>query len=339
MLKKIGMIAAILLLAFLFYHLDSVIYGLRQAKGQAKVLWQAQDLDEYLLSNNLPDSVIYKIELIKSVKVFSVDQLGLKESKNYTSIYDQKGKPILWMLTASPPYEIKAYEWEFPIAGSFPYKGFFRKDLVQKEAKRLEEQSFDTEIREVSAWSTLGWFSDPILSSMLDRDEGSLAELIIHELSHATIYLKDQVQLNENLANFIGKQGAQEFLISRFGQNSDELNQYLKSNERKLAYSKFLCTEIPRIQAFYENLRMQNSPSAKKLAKDSILIDLNQRLVDHLKQIDSSRDYSYLEERKLNNAYLSGFGTYSLKQDSLKQVLIENYRGNLKDFILDLRGE
>ena len=144
------------------------------------MLWNAQEIDDLLADPNFPDSTKQKLNYIAEVKDFSEEFLGLTQTENYSTFYDQKGKPILWVVTASPEFEIKAYEWSFPIAGSFPYKGSLDLEIAKNIQEEMIFKGYDTEHDEVNAWSTLGWFKDPILSSMLERGPGSLAELIIH---------------------------------------------------------------------------------------------------------------------------------------------------------------
>ena len=193
-------------------------------------------MKEVLDDKAVPDSVKQKIQFIETVKRFAIDSIGLKPSENYTTFYDQDNKPLLWVLTVSEPFKLKAYEWKFPLLGSVSYKGFFDYDNAKEEELSMKSQGYDTDLGEVSAWSTLGWFHDPILSNMIYRSKGQIAELIIHELTHSTIYLKSNVNLNENLASVCGEQGAIRFLKSVYGEKSDELTDYLN---RKEDYDRF----------------------------------------------------------------------------------------------------
>ena len=120
----------------------------------------------------------------------------------------------MWVVMACEPFALKPKEWKFPIIGSVPYKGFFKKERAEALKAELEKEGWDVMVRNPGGWSTLGWFTDPILSKMLMRSEGDLANLIIHEMSHATIFVKDSVEFNENLATFIGDRGAELFLIA-----------------------------------------------------------------------------------------------------------------------------
>ncbi|MGB3468900.1 MAG: aminopeptidase, partial [Cyclobacteriaceae bacterium] len=223
----IGILAILLLFAAIYR--DMISYGMMQARGQYSVLANARPVEDYLNDKTFPDSLKRKIRLIQEVRKFAIDSLGLKNSDNYTTLFDQSGKNILWNLSASEKYEMKPQEWGFPLLGKFSYKGFFDLDRAKEERTVLMKKGLDTRIRSVGGWSTLGWFKDPILSNMLYRKEGQLAELIIHELTHATLYIKDSVAFNENLATFIGEKGAIKFLKFKFGEDSPEIDEYLRS--------------------------------------------------------------------------------------------------------------
>src|SRR5690606_16736486 len=133
---------------------------------------------------------------------YAISEIGLEESKNYTSYYDQKGQVILWNLSACESYEFTPKLWSFPFLGSFPYKGYFDLDKAMEEYQLLKELGYDARIRPVNGWSTLGWTKDPILSNMTERSTGAIVELIIHELTHSTLFVKDNIEFNENLASF-----------------------------------------------------------------------------------------------------------------------------------------
>ena len=195
-LKIIARTAEVLLITAAFYVLFNfrlVAYGITQLKGQLSIVWHAKPIAEALSDPAFPDSLKQKLKLVEEIKKFAIDSLGLRATENYSTLYDQQGKALLMNLTAAEKFELKAYTWNFPLLGEVSYKGFFDFKKGKSEAEELERKNYDVEYSSVSAWSTLGWFRDPIFSGMLKRNEGQLAELIIHEMTHATIYLKSSV--------------------------------------------------------------------------------------------------------------------------------------------------
>ena len=337
MIKRLFASLLLLLLIYLAYHFKSLSYGLKQAKGQAEVLWNAVPVQELMEKSSIADSVKEKFRFISSVREYAQTTLGLSESKNYTTYYDQKGEPILWVVTASPEFKIKAYQWSFPLAGNFAYKGFFNYDLAKEEAEKLKQQGFDTEIDEVSAWSTLGWFKDPILSSMLNKSEGRLSELIIHELTHATIFLKNENKLNENLATFIGREGAKRFLKDRFGKDSKVLASYLASLDRKKWFKSLSSQAKNSLDSLYSSFPENATLEEKRHLKYMLLEEYKQNLLRSKYYSQKAGQESKLQGFNPNNAFFSGISTYHESQDSLSSVLESNYNGNLKAFIESLK--
>lgn len=336
-LKKGILFILIGIVAFLGYHYESTFYGIQQGIGQAEVLWNAQPVEELLADSLFPDSIKAKFRYIEEVKKFAEEQLGLTKTENYTSYYDQEGKPILWVVTASPEFKIEAHQWRFPIAGSFPYKGFFDIEKAKKEQQKFEEQDFDTELGEVNAWSTLGWFKDPILSSMLNRSEGRLAELIIHESTHATLYVKDSAEFNENLASFTGKLGAEKFLAHHFGNDSDEFKEYRSSNERKKIYKDYMRLAIEDLRQKYEEMDSALSLEEKRKNKQAWLDTIKEGLFELNYFQDSVKARKRMNDFEYNNAYFSGFSTYSEELPKLRLQLEQEFKGDLSEMITSFK--
>ncbi len=328
-------LTAIVVWAFLNRSL--VRYGWSQLKGQVEIVWNAKPLETVLNDANFPDSLKAKIRFIDIIANYAQDSLGLKRSKNYKTLFDEKGKAILWTITACDKYNFKPYQWKFPILGNVSYKGFFnyRQGLVEDSILRL--QGYDTDYGEVSAWSTLGWFKDPILSNMLGRTDGQLAELIIHEMTHATVYLKSNVDLNENLASMIGEEGALRFLASYFGKDSKQLNDYIarKSDYDLFTHYMLLCHD--RLDSLYN--KVSTYPvSEKELLKQKMINEIVAGL-DSI-QFQKPKRYSKLfSEHKPNNAYFMNFIRYDSQKDEMRKALNEKYNGNIEAYLKAMSKE
>ncbi|MFB1022103.1 MAG: aminopeptidase [Vicingaceae bacterium] len=336
--KKAYTLIAIVIVGFGFINLKSIIYGLQQGAGQAEVLWNAKKIEGLLTDSTFPDSTKDKFKYIAEVKAFSEQFLGLNQTQNYSTFYDQKGKPILWVVTASPEFEIKAYEWSFPIAGSFPYKGSFDLEIAKEIQAEMNFKGFDTELDEVNAWSTLGWFKDPILSSMLQRGSGSLAELIIHESTHATLYVKDSAAFNENLASFVGKLGAEKFLAYKFGEESKELRDYKNSRIRRNVYKDYLRKEINVLNGFYGKIDTTQTIEKRRAMKLQQIEKIREGLFEINFFSDSLKGRVWLDKLEFNNAYFSGFSTYSSDLPKLGKQLQKEFNGDLKEMVTSFKG-
>ena len=334
MIKKIVFGFALTLGIILIVWWDLLVYGIGQAKGQFKVLWYAQPIEDVLSNPDFPDSLKSKIKIIDEVRNFAMKEIGLTNSDNYTTIYDQKGNNILWNLSACEPYELVPKKWSFPLLGSFPYKGFFDLEKAKQEANELNNQNFDTRIRTVGGWSTLGWFSDPILSNMLNRSEGQLADLIIHELTHSTVFIKDDITFNENLASFVGGHGAKQFLEEKYGNDSEEVKAYLEDEQDRNKFISYMLLSTSKLDSLYDSfssVTIEEKKTGKKLFIDSIVSNLD--TVAFQKHFY----YTIFSNRKPNNAYFMSFVRYHSSEDSLQVILYKDYQGNLTNFIKGMK--
>jgi predicted aminopeptidase len=317
-----------------------VIYGLEQLSGQLHIIRNSVPVESALQDESLPDSIKHKLGLIKEIRLFAFDTLGLKRNNNYTTFYHQHGKPVLWNVTACEPFRLKAYQWWFPMLGHVSYKGFFKKEKGEAEWVRLKKKGFDADLSPVSGWSTLGWFSDPVLSNMLRRRKGSLAELIIHELTHGTIYLKSSVDLNENLATFVGEQGAVLFLKSKYGDSSPELTQYLNYKSDEETYGRHIMNGAMQLDSLYTlpSFQMLSLNEKLRLKYDlisKILLAVH-RLPLHNKRI---YQHDFLNEPLPDNTYFMSYLRYRKKQDVFSKWLMNDYKGLLIEFIRGMKDQ
>lgn len=241
------------LLLLCLVNADLVTYGLRMGKGQLTIVWNARPFEEVYADASVSDSVKAQLRFIDEIRQFAYDSIGLKHSDNYTTFFDQKDQRLMYVVTAAERFELKAHKWSFPVVGEVPYKGFFDKEKAQEEYFRLRMLGYDANIGGASGWSTLGWFKDPVLSSMLKYEEGDLAELIIHELTHGTLFVPDSVDYNENLAQFVGVEGAKWFLRTKYGEHSSELEAYERSMAEDEMKSQFMVREAKALDSMYKS--------------------------------------------------------------------------------------
>lgn len=335
MFKKVFLGILILIAVLIIVNWETVTYGFQQAKGQLAITFNTRDVDEVLNDSLMADSLKTKIRVIQEVRSFAFSELRLKESDNYTTFYDQKGTISLWNLSASKPFELEPYVWTFPILGSFPYKGFFDLARAREEMELLEEQDYDVRIRPVGGWSTLGWTSDPILSNMLERPEGALAELIIHELTHSTLFVKDNIEFNENLASFIGEMGAVKFLHNKYGKNSEAYFEYILSEEDSKTFRNQMLLATQKLDALYTSFTPTENDSMKSVHKH-LMIDQIMSSIDTL-HFHNPRYYHAFQSGRPNNAYFMSYARYYSAKDSLEDLLVSQYGNNLKAFIQGMK--
>ncbi|GIL24521.1 MAG: aminopeptidase [Bacteroidota bacterium] len=331
MLKKIFWSVGLIILVLLLWNWQLVVYGVRQGYGQMRIVWNAKPIEEFLANPHFPDSLKAKLLLIQEIRTYAIDSLGLKDTENYKTLFDQKGEEIMWVVQACEPYQLKARQWDFPVVGTVPYKGFFEKQKALDERAKLEAEGYDVSIRNPGGWSTLGWFTDPVLSSMLKRNEGDLASLIIHEMVHATIFVKDDVDFNENLASFIADTAAYYFLASRYGKNSAEFTQYWQEDQDYRRYSKHILRGTRMLDSLYQSFT-DSTPVLVKQQEKKNMIERIMNSADTL-QLYQPRKTS---GRLPNNTYFMSYHLYQAKQHTFSAELNKDFNNDLRKYIKHL---
>lgn len=332
-LSKRQIIAGVSLLLFIFILLNIKLigYGIEQARGQFRVLWNARPINEVLQDPDFPDSLKSTLNLVEEIKQFSIDSLGLKPTKNYRKVFDQQGEEILWVITACQPYKFEPLMWSFPIIGSFTYKGFFNKEKAIVLAREMNGEGYDVNVRPVSGWSTLGWFSDPILSNMLADGPGELANTLIHELTHSTLFIPDSMTFNENLATFIGNKGALEYLEYKYGSGSKEYNTYQQRRINSKLFNEHIVRAAGGLDSLYASLE-NRSDSIKQQMKENYINRIVSK-VDTIEFVGINNYSSFYKRFKPNNAFFISFLNYRERQSEFETLLIDEMNDELGRFI------
>lgn len=335
------MLAIAILVAYSFATENMLYYLFIQAKGQANILLNAQPIQKVQQEKLLPDSLLEKLELIERIKQFGEQELRLVPTKNFQTVYNQQGAPILWVVNACEKFSLKPHKWNYPILGKMAYKGYFKYDLAEKEAENFDTTFYDVSISEVQAWSTLGWFSDPILSSMLYKSEQELARLILHELAHATVFTSDDT-FNENFATIVGDLGAYEYIKSNFfsgGPNLRLAADFLNELSDKKVLSAHFKSFAQQIDSTYSTIEFTKLPIAEKLKVKQQLFDAMYAQANSLVFTSERYQKRQFSSKKANNTSITSFLMYNANQDSLKSVLEKEYQNNLQAFIQGIKKE
>ena len=218
----------------------SPFYVLRAAYEEGKILWRREPITQFLEKAEVNQDTQEKLKLVLAVRDYARDVLKMNVGGSYAS-YSYVDRPDLtYILTAAPKTELKPYTWWFLIVGRVPYMGYFSKEEADGAAAELQAEGFDTNIKPSAAFSTLGWFDDPLLSHLLRNDKVTLAEVVFHELFHNTLYVKGAGNFNESSANFIGHRAAIDFFRERFGADSAEHRRAIQAWQEELEFSEFI---------------------------------------------------------------------------------------------------
>lgn len=199
-------------------------YMIRQAAGQVDILARAVPVAEAQQDPDLDPGLKTALDDVDSILAFAKKN-RLDVGNTYQTFVNFHGKAPVYVLYGSPPDRLQTRVWHFPLIGAFPYKGFFDLAAARRQRRLLEEEGLETMILPAPAYSTLGWFPDPLFSSFLEQSVGVRAEVLFHELTHRTLFIRDAVRFNENLADFVGGELARQYLEAT--ERHEELEHYL----------------------------------------------------------------------------------------------------------------
>lgn len=258
------------------------------------------------------------LKTVEDIRAFAVEELGLKETKNYTKFYDLDKDYLAAVVQAAPEFSIDPYLFQYPVVGKLPYRGFYQPDDARKEAQKLKEQGLDVWVRPVDAFSSLGYFRDPLFSFMVDYSRARLAELIIHEQTHATMFLKGEADFNEKLATFVGREGARQYVVARFGRAGEEYRRLLESRRDAERYTKDMFALGRRLSVLYDR---DISDESKRRLKKEIIEQFQREFAAAYEERYETDTYEGASELELNNAYLSLFKLYEEPDNTLQRLL------------------
>lgn len=296
-------------------------YYLKSAYHQVGLLSDRIPVEKALQDPELSDEQKAKLRLAQEVMAFAEKELGLNSNGNYSSFVKLKQPYVTYVVSAAPKWELKHHIWSFPFVGKVPYKGFFVEDDAKTEEKGLQDDGLDTYMRGVSAFSTLGWFRDPLLSSMLRYKEPDLVNTLIHETVHATLFIKSNADFNERLATFLGNWGTELFYKQREGHDSPTLQAIKNENVDEKLFAEFITKELAMLEAWYKSKPEQNEDLRQSKFKD-----IQGRFDTEVKPRLKTRSYENFPSLKLNNARLLVYKTYL--QDLSKFEALANRTGN-----------
>jgi len=241
-------------------------YVLKQGWGQLTFSGEQVSLDSPELEETTTPENLEKLRLVPRILEFCRKELGLDPGDSYQTYVDTGQEPVSFAVMAAHPLALIPYQWHFPFVGSVPYKGHFAQEDAREEAERLEELGFEALVAPVGAFSTLGWFQDPVLSTMLEGNTADLIDVIIHETTHRTLYFTGASSFNESLATHMAREGTVRLLSSDEDLLS-ELPEYVERKEAHLEREILLLRLQKDLEALY---RSPASDADKRVLKSEI---------------------------------------------------------------------
>jgi predicted aminopeptidase len=310
-------------------------YIMRAAYEQSKILLARRPIEKVIQDPQTPPEQKEKLAVVLDARSFAAS-LGLNPGGSFTKYSAVDRDPLAWVLVASRRDAFALRLWWFPIVGSVPYKGFFQKEDALVEAQDLEAQGFETSVRGTEAFSTLGWFNDPVLSTTLKNSPLRIVNTVIHETVHSTVWIKDNVAFNESLAHFIGTQGAlayyqaqEDRCLAERGACSEQTASRVAA-EADRAFQFELSTLVDSIVSGLE--RLYGDPaisSAEKIAQRA-------QVFDGLMNVFRQKYPKVQILKQINNAEIVQIRLYLTALTSF-QRLFEHEKGDWVSFITRVR--
>ena len=277
-------------------------YLARAGWEEAKILWRRRPISELVADTTIAPLTRQKLRLVLDARGYADSVLDLDVGESFTTFSQLERDTLVLVLSAAYRDRLRYHRWWFPIVGRVPYKGWFDFAEARRQERAFRDRGFDTYLRPASAFSTLGWFNDPLVSTTLRADTLALANTVIHELVHNTFYASGQVEFNESFANFVGARGSAAFFASRGHPRAAAHAEARWSDEKTMAaFWKRLYNDIDSVFKAHPG----DSLVATRLAlRDSVYRAAREHLIFRIGPQLRTVAPTYVERLRLDNAAL-----------------------------------
>ncbi len=280
----------------------AISYYSQAVSGQWKILRARQPVDEQLRKGELPAATLTQLQLSQRVLQFAADRLDMPADGRYSTYVELGREYVVWNVFAAGPYDLAGRQWCYPFVGCAPYRGYFRREQALAAAGRYQAEGLETYVGGVPAYSTLGWFEDPLLSSFLGWPEADLVQLLLHELAHGKVWVRGDVAFNESFASFVGEQGARLWFEAE-GRGGAWL-EYQEGRRHWRRFRDFLLSAKQQLTEVYNS----DVEGLRAAGKQRVLAALQSCYQQYKPQLGGGRFDAVMAG--LNNAYLVSLGTY-----------------------------
>ncbi len=293
-------------------------YVVSVAWGQLSVLAQARPVEQVLAEDSLSPEEVQKLEYLLEVREFAVGTIGLKAGDSFTTFLDTSHWGNAYNISAAEKDSLTPVTWTLPFVGELPYLGFFDENQAESFRQQLKDTGYDTLMYEVDAYSTLGVFADPVRRSMLRRDEIDLADVVIHELTHNTVWRLGDVEFNESLATFVARTGAVAFLEQYFGPETDRVRLAAQRFADEDRFNAFLAGLYADLAAFYAGDLTRD----EKIEQRGLVFQegRDRFTAEELPNFNHPELYEWAGDLPANNALVLAYRRYNLDLDLFAAV-------------------
>ena len=300
-------------------------YG-QAVAGHVRLMAAREPIEDVIADPETPAAVRERLAVALAAREFAVTELGLPDNGSYTRYVQLDRSAVVYNVFAAPEFSLQAKTWCFPVAGCVVYRGYFAQARAERAAAQYAAQGYDTLVGGAAAYSTLGRFEDPLLSTMLYRDDARLAGLLFHELAHQRIYVQDDSAFNEAFATAVEEEGVRRWLEAA-GRHA-ELAAWRTLGERTRAFERLLAETRARLQAVYAS---GDPEPVMRLAKAEAFAQLRRDYAALKAAWDGWDGYDRWFDAPLNNARLVPSATYRGLVPAFR-ILLHQAGGDLAAF-------
>lgn len=291
-------------------------YYYQSARGQLDLMAKAQDIDTLLADDATPAPLKSRLRRAQAMRRFASERLALPDNDSYRRFARLERDYVVWNVFAAPELSVEPQQWCFPIVGCVAYRGYFDEADARRQARRLHKQGLDTFVAGVPAYSTLGWFDDPLPSSVIDYPETRLAALIFHELAHQVAYAKDDTVFNESFATSVEIEGVERWLVHRG--RAQDIAAYRLRRRRDARVVALILAYRQQLARAYQSDRDEHWKRARKTA---IIKALRRRYHELVAGWDGYQGYARWFGQELNNAHFAVIAAYHDKLGAFQRLL------------------
>lgn len=311
---------------------ESVRYYSHVASGQVHILSQRQPIHEVIAAPRTDPQLKRQLQQILEIREFAQNELALPAGSHYLSYIDLERAYVVWNVSAAPEFSFAPKTWYYPFIGRAAYRGYFSKDMAEHCAKQLEKQGLDAYVGGVTAYSTLGWFSDPVFSTIIGRNESATAALIFHELAHQILYVSDDTTFNESFATTVEQEGLRRWMAT----NGNPLGYqaYVAQDRRRQQFLVLVKAYREKLSDLYRQAHM--IPEERRLRKAALFEEMQGEYANLKAGWHGYSGYDNWFGPPLNNAKLNSVGTYYDLVPAFTRLLA-NQNGNLAAFYAECR--
>jgi predicted aminopeptidase len=318
--------AAIAAAALVLVGCSNLPYYLQSVRGQLDIWSRQHDIEAVIEKPTTPEPLRQKLQEVLAIREFASDALALPRNSSYRSYANLERRYVIWNVFAAPEFSIKPRHWCFPFAGCVAYRGYFAKTDAELFADETEKEGYDVFVGGVPAYSTLGYFPDPVLNTFVNYPKAHLARLIFHELAHQVAYVKDDSVFNESFAVTVEQEGMRRWL-ERYGTDKDRQTSRLIA-ERRGQFVNLIESYRGRLDTLYKS---GLPPRDMRIRKQALFGELG---ADYQKLKASWGGYAGFDRwfaEKPNNALLASVSIYTRKVPAF-QALLAREHGDLEHF-------